>query len=223
MSTPSDQMIANSDAMALFPTFVWKYQLKPEAFVPMNERLIGVLDELRPVKESVPKGKLWQTAPDLHLNEGFAELIGYVSAAAGGVFEFLKVLHRGFEVTGCWANIAGPGASHPRHTHPNNYLSGVYYVQADANANRISFLDPRVQRHVIDPRVSTLDMANAGEATIDIQPGTLVTFPAWLEHSVPINASTRERISVSFNVMFKDYSAAISPPRWTSYPWPSAD
>jgi hypothetical protein len=31
-------------------------------------------------------------------------------------------------ITGCWANVNPPGSYHPTHNHPNNFLSGVYYV-----------------------------------------------------------------------------------------------
>ncbi|MGH8628692.1 MAG: putative 2OG-Fe(II) oxygenase [Gammaproteobacteria bacterium] len=40
--------------------------------------------------------------------------------------------------TGCWANVNGIGASHGVHTHPNNFLSGVYYVQTQAGADTIT-------------------------------------------------------------------------------------
>lgn len=32
--------------------------------------------------------------------------------------------------------------------------------------------------------------------------------------------SGEERVSISFNIMFKDYSVTISRPRWSANPWP---
>ena len=44
--------------------------------------------------------------------------------------------------------------------------------------------------------------------------GTLLVFPAWLEHSVDANASESERISISFNVMFSSFSEHLTRPLW---------
>ena len=35
--------------------------------------------------------------------------------------------------------------------------------------------------------------------------GSLLLFPAWLQHSVDANGSTRPRISLSFNLMFTGF------------------
>ena len=47
-----------------------------------------------------------------------------------------------------------------------------------------------------------------------MKPGTLVLFPAWLEHSVPPNGSAENRISLSFNVMFSRYGETMTRPLW---------
>jgi Putative 2OG-Fe(II) oxygenase len=47
-----------------------------------------------------------------------------------------------------------------------------------------------------------------------VKDGTLLLFPAYLEHSVGPNESPDVRISVSFNVMFAEYAETMSPPQW---------
>jgi hypothetical protein len=42
----------------------------------------------------------------------------------------------------------------------------------------------------------------------------MVVFPAWLVHGVPANRSDRDRISMSFNVMFPQFTEIMSPPKW---------
>ena len=42
----------------------------------------------------------------------------------------------------------------------------------------------------------------------------MVLFPAWLTHSVPVNASGHDRISIAFNLMFRDYVEHASPALW---------
>ena len=54
-------------------------------------------------------------------------------------------------ITGCWANINPPSAYHPTHNHPNNYLSGVYYVAVPETGTHLIFQDPRpVLDHALD-------------------------------------------------------------------------
>jgi ectoine hydroxylase-related dioxygenase (phytanoyl-CoA dioxygenase family) len=47
-----------------------------------------------------------------------------------------------------------------------------------------------------------------------VRDGTLLLFPAYLEHSVDANESGRERIGVSFNVMFSSFTENLSRPLW---------
>jgi uncharacterized protein (TIGR02466 family) len=49
---------------------------------------------------------------------------------------------------------------------------------------------------------------------VKVKDGTLLLFPAWLDHSVDENRSAEERISVSFNLMFTGYSETMSKPMW---------
>ena len=49
---------------------------------------------------------------------------------------------------------------------------------------------------------------------VPIKEGRLVLFPAWLSHSVPVNVSDAERVSISFNIMFTDYTESMSPTLW---------
>jgi uncharacterized protein (TIGR02466 family) len=110
--------------------------------------------------------------------------------------------------------VLARGASHRRHAHPNNFLSGVYYVRTPAGADTINFHDPRVQGAVIRPPVVELSAANTDQVVVRVCEGTLLMFPAWLEHSVDANASDEERISVSFNVMFSSFTENLSKPLW---------
>jgi len=66
----------------------------------------------------------------LHKLPAFFGLMDCVSAAVKDVLGFLKIGNDAFSVTGCWANVAAPGGWHRMHSHPNNFLSGVYYVRS---------------------------------------------------------------------------------------------
>ncbi|MCI0429810.1 MAG: 2OG-Fe(II) oxygenase family protein [Rhodospirillales bacterium] len=48
---------------------------------------------------------------------------------------------------------------------------------------------------------------------VDVVEGRFVLFPAWLAHSVPVNRTQGERISISFNAMVSDFED-MSKPVW---------
>ena len=181
----------------------------------MNETIKAKLREATLPLPTLAPGQKWQTNQELHELQEFRELISYVNASVKGILGFLKITYESFFITGCWANISAKGARHKTHTHPNNFLSGVYYVQAAEGANSITFEDPRPQTYVMAPAPTELRLESAGSNIMPVKEGMLIVFPAWLPHSVGINKSDRERISVSFNVMFSSFGEKMSKPQWT--------
>lgn len=208
-------MAETTEVITLFPTFVWKVQLAKDDYEAINRKVKAKLHELTDgMMRQIPRGEKLQTDQNLHTLEEFRELCDCIRNATTGVLEYLKVEYDEFEITGCWANISAVGERHRLHSHPNNYLSGVYYVQAQPGADTISFEDPRPQINVISPRVREYVPENAWEMHVGVKEGQLVLFPAWLPHSVAKNTSDKERISVSFNIMFPNFGRTMSAPKW---------
>ena len=160
------------------------------------------------------RGEAWQSAHGLHRVAELAALMSNIQRAVESVLAFLRIGPGALEVTGCWANVNAPGAPHRMHTHPNNFLSGVYYVHVTDGADTINFHDPRPQTAIIRPPVTELTAYNTDQVVLQVATGSLILFPAWLPHSVDANRSDRERISVSFNLMFATYAETVSPPLW---------
>lgn len=206
--------VAGTSVHELFRTPVWVADLLPEAAVPINRRIVQMLDEITGPRVARRPGQTWQTRQDLHLSEPFKPLVEQIRQTVRGVLSFLDVEYEEFSITGCWANINPPGAKHSSHTHPNNYLSGVYYVQAGKGADAINFYDPRPQASVIMPKARKFNNFNGNVVTLETKPGRLVVFPAWLVHGVPQNRSSDERISVAFNIMLTGFGDAMSKPLW---------
>jgi len=179
------------DIVRLFPTFVWHRRLMPATYEPIHTSVLAMLGELRRGLPPLARGEAWQSGHALHRLADLAALVSQIQRAAEGVLDFLKIGSGALEITGCWANVSSPGAPHRMHTHPNNFLSGVYW-----------------------PPVTELTAYNTDQVVLPVTPGTLILFPAWLPHSVDINGSDRERISVSFNLMFASYAETMSPPLW---------
>ena len=129
MATQVAQKFQRPDVLRLFPSFVWKAELKPEIHDPMNDAIMRALGEIGAPLADLKPGEGWQSDHGLHELRQFRELVDSINEAADSVLAYLRTGHRGPKITGCWANLNAPGAGHPAHSHPNNYLSGVYYVR----------------------------------------------------------------------------------------------
>jgi uncharacterized protein (TIGR02466 family) len=207
-------MIEKQEVQEIFPTPLWVVDLQPAAAAALNAKLKVEIERLIEPRPKIPAGSNWQTPQDLHTKPAFAEFVKLVETAARGVARFLQVDQYPMDITGCWANVNPPGSYHPMHHHPNNYLSGVYYLRTHAEANTINFLDPRPQAGIIRPPVTGLTAENTEQVVVRVQDGTLLIFPAWLKHSVDPNRSAGLRISLGFNVMFRGYGETMAGPLW---------
>jgi uncharacterized protein (TIGR02466 family) len=100
-----------------------------------------------------------------------------------------------------WGNISRGSAALHDHTHPNNYLSGVFYVRMPPGAGAITFKDPRTQTRVLRPQALADTPLNSLELEYAASEGTLLLFPAWLEHGVRPSRTDEERITIAWNLM----------------------
>ncbi len=198
----------------ILPTVIWVLDLEPAIRDPLNQHIKDYLDTtISPRPKAGPGGTL-QTEPDLHPVDEMSALCDCMNAAAKGSLDFLKVDYDGFEITGCWANINPRGGLNTPHTHPNNYLGGVYYVQTPEGADEIVFTDPRPQASMISPTFIEETIYTGNEIAVEVKEGRMVLFPAWLAHGVPANRSDRDRISIAFNIMFSKFTETMSRPKW---------
>ena len=116
-----------------------------------------------------------------------------------------QVVNGQLELFNYWVNINGKGAYNVRHDHPQAHFSGVYYVQCPENSGEIIFDNPygftafdELSCYKDDFVQSTME-----HKAISVTPtaGLLLIFPAHLEHSVAVNNSDEERISIGFNIL----------------------
>lgn len=210
-----DRLVAAADALRVFPTVVWRAELAPVARRRIATAVRPKLDELRDADTGAAPDR-WQSIHSLHELAEFQELNASIREASAGALDNWRIKERDVEITGCWANVNAPGSSHGIHSHPNNYLSGVYYVSVPDGGDTINFHDPRVQTGILRLPVTALTADNADQVVVQVKEGTLLLFPAWLQHSVDANRGTEARISVSFNLTFADYAARFSGPLWSS-------
>jgi len=214
MAQAAEQRFVEPEVVRVFPTFVWKGRLLPAQRDSINAAIREALAEIRRDKPEPARGESWQSGHGLHRLEALRGLVACVDSAAKAVLEFLRIEYDALLITGCWATVNAPGAAHRMHSHPNNFLSSVYYVQVAEGADTINFHDPRPQSVIIHPPVTELTAYNTDQVVVRVEEGMLLVFPAWLPHSVDANASERPRISVSSNLMFSAYAEQLSKPLW---------
>ena len=146
--------------------------------------------------------KNWQSKASLHKNVLYDKLTHKIVENSKKVFDSLYYEYHGFNITDMWSNILKPGETHRPHTHSNNILSGVFYVEAEQTSG-IIFADPRPQAGVIQPSVTNQVIDNANKIKYDSVTNRMILFPSWLQHYVPINETKTNRISIAFNIMLK--------------------
>jgi uncharacterized protein (TIGR02466 family) len=104
-------------------------------------------------------------------------------------------------ITLSWINYTYKGGYHPRHSHVNSIISGVFYINTLSD-DKIHFYSDKPRKQ-IDFITHQYNVYNSPSWWIPAEQNTLVLFPSDLMHSVePINHD-ETRISLAFNVFIK--------------------
>jgi len=177
-----------SDVIPMFPTLVWKIELEARLREAIGTRLLAALAHLRRDLPPLAPGQGWQSVQSLHELDEFRDLVSCVHRVVPGILQFLRI--------------------------GDNFLSGVYYVRTHPSADTINLHDPRNQSGIIRPPVVELTAENTDQIVVRVKDGTMLVFPAYLQHSVDASASEEERISISFNIMFSSFTKNLSKPLW---------
>ncbi len=186
----------------------------PEFAKGFNARLMTNIERLTGSRPPVAPGATLQTDPDMQNRPEFAELTTLLRQAVGGGLEFMQIDYREFAITGCWANFNPPGGLNSAHTHPNNYLSGVYYVRTPGGADIIEFTDPEASRHRTDAACKAAQPLQWKSHDRSGQAGTPRALSRVALHSVPVNRTNEERVSIAFNANFLSFGETMSAPLW---------
>lgn len=192
-------------SMSIFPTQILNYVW--EDVDDLNEELKQAIFE----KETQIEGLLHSNVGGFHsendalswdypcietLNGMINTLVGYMANISG--------LKEGEEINlsmAGWANVIRSGHYHTIHNHPNNFWSGVYYIDGGEPDESIpynglfEFRDPRPASTMIS--VSKIEPLRY---QIKPKPGLMVMFPSFVDHYVHPFIGTGERMTIAFNI-----------------------
>jgi uncharacterized protein (TIGR02466 family) len=99
-------------------------------------------------------------------------------------------------ITQSWFNYSKPGQHHHKHSHPNSFVSGVFYLDTNLD-DRIYFYRSGWQQIKFPP--DSWNLYNSESWWFEAAQGRLILFPSSLEHMVPTIQGQKTRISMSFN------------------------
>lgn len=100
-------------------------------------------------------------------------------------------------ITQSWCNYTEPGQYHHKHAHPNSFVSGVFYPQANKETDKIYFYRQGFQQ--IQIPTENWNVWNSDSWWFDVGTNDLILFPSSLEHMVQTVNGEQTRISLSFN------------------------
>ena len=106
-------------------------------------------------------------------------------------------------ITQSWANYTKKGQWHHKHEHPNSFISGVFYVQAQKDIDKIYFYKNGYQQ--IKLPTDNYNLYNSDSWWLGVETGQLILFPSHLTHMVQAVQTDETRISISFNTFLKGY------------------
>ena len=109
-----------------------------------------------------------------------------------------------FYITQSWLNYTKEGQYHHKHEHPNSIISGVFYIDADYDKDKIFFYRSNAYKQISFP-VERHNVWNSESWFFQVKPGDLVLFPSSLTHMVETKSGSNTRCSLSFNVFAKGY------------------
>jgi uncharacterized protein (TIGR02466 family) len=106
-------------------------------------------------------------------------------------------------ITQSWVNYTKPGEYHHKHAHPNSFISGVFYIQSDAEKDKIYFYKDGYQQ--IKVPAADWNEWNSESWWFEAVTGKLILFPSSLTHMVETVQAEQTRISLSFNTFLSGY------------------
>lgn len=182
--------------LSLFPTAVGQFKLERE----LSKQELKFIDE---VERRPNMGNTTSVANYVLREKALKKLNDFFIECANKYF--IEIYRPKFNtqiyITQSWLNFTGKGQFHHKHAHPNSFLSGVFYVNANPLTDKIFFFQDEYKQ--ISVPASEFNLYNSESWWLEAGTGTLYLFPSSLTHMVETIGHEETRISLSFNTFLK--------------------
>jgi len=111
-------------------------------------------------------------------------------------------------ITQSWINSTTINQFHHHHAHSNSYISGVFYIDAKKEVDKITFYKSGHKELLL--YIARVNTFNAVSWWFPVETGDVVLFPSTLIHGVDKKKGTNTRVSLSFNVFLKGHMGNIN-------------
>jgi uncharacterized protein (TIGR02466 family) len=177
---------------SLFPTPVAIYKLERE----LTEEEISFI---KGQKTRPNAGNVTSVDNIILRNHSMTKLRDFIESS---VSEYFKTVYSpkhevSLRITQSWTNYTEPEQYHHKHNHPNSFVSGVFYPQANRETDKIYFYRDGFQQIKFPP--NEWNMWNSDSWWFEVGTGDLILFPSNLTHMVETVKGKNTRISLSFN------------------------
>jgi uncharacterized protein (TIGR02466 family) len=199
-------------AQTLFPTDIWVEHMPAQQRKILHEALLREVEFYRQTdavgrqwsKKNYPAGYTsYASITDLPWRSpNFARLKTFIDRAVARYASHLDMDLQGgtLEMGTCWVNVMGKYSHHSFHLHPLSTISGTYYLTVPKGSGVFKIEDPRLGFFMASPpRKEPAQLRNHRFVNLEPSEGSLLLFESWVKHEVPANASSEERVSISFN------------------------
>ena len=193
--------------MLLFPTVI--HQIKVDNFKSIKNDLVNfVYGEREKDPEGLKFSNMggWQSQPTYKDYDNI--LLSIVTKTIKSYFNN-NVLDMSKEIVfeGLWMSINKKGDYNATHDHPNCHMAGAFWINSPEGCGNFECQSPHsynygqeIGVYTSNFRDKTNSYGSYGFLPIE---GSIMLFPASLNHRVTPNQSDEDRISSSFNLTFK--------------------
>ena len=136
---------------------------------------------------------------DFNILKKYPELNREIHLAVDATLQKMLMLpHITYRIYNSWLTKVIPKGSSLSHNHSNSWLSGIYYPQSDPGFSVKLFHDVNLPFHTPP---TEYNIYNSKEWEIIPEDNALILFFSPLRHQIMPNQSTKERVSLAFNLL----------------------
>ncbi len=173
--------------------------------IPVGEFYLGrafTTEESNFVDQQPTHKNMGNTTSDDHYvltHRTMAPLHDFVQSCVAEYFNAVYVPKNkvSLRVTQSWLNYSKPGEWHHKHSHANSFVSGVLYIKAAKDSDKIYFYKDGYRQ--LEFPASNYNVYNSQSWWLPVETGKLMLFPSSLTHSVEPVQAEDTRISLAFN------------------------